>query len=173
MKKLIVISEETKKTLDDSKLVPCETYESVMQRILKKKQVNVVGRDRIYPDDGGASKQAAYISRLKDKEEKLRQLKLSFDNYLDEQVSIEDSKRELDRTKCNWDAKVAYTEEQIKTNYQRAINREPLDFGMSYFQLYVHICKHSWTCMADNCDIINYRFEEHCIGCKSKRPSGF
>jgi hypothetical protein len=127
--------------------------------------VILMGRTRLYNSD--AEKEAAYRSRIRNKEEELRQLKLSFDNYLDEQVSIEDAERQ-DRTKCIWDAKVLYSENQVKTNYLKAINHEPLDFGMSYFELYIHISKDGWICMSDNCDIVNYRFEEKCIGCGIK-----
>ncbi len=124
-----------------------------------------MGRKAHWKD--ASEKQSAYRSRIKDKAEKLRLLKLSFDDYLDEQLSIEDSKRQ-DRSKCIWDAEIAYSEKQIKINYLKAINHEPLDFGMSYARFVYLSSKNAWICIGDNCNIVNFRFEEKCIGCGSK-----
>jgi hypothetical protein len=123
----------------------------------------IMGRTRLHNSD--AEKEAAYRSRLKDKDEKLRQLKLSFDSYIQDQLDIEDSKR-VDRTKCIWDAMVDYSEDQIKTNYLKAINREPLDFGMSYFMLQNYICKNVPYC--SECYYLSYRFETRCPNCGGK-----
>lgn len=87
-----------------------------------------MGRKAHWKD--ASEKQSAYRLRLKNKSEKLRQLKLSFDSYLEEQVNIEHSKKESNKPYS--DARVIYGEEQLRANYLKAINREPLDFGMTY-----------------------------------------
>ena len=125
-----------------------------------------MGRKAHWKD--AAEKQSAYRHRLKEKAEKIRLLKYNFDSYLDEQVSIENAK--LESGKPYSDAGVIYSEDQIKTNYLKALNHEPLLFGMTYGIFYYNISRKSWACMNDNCDQYNNRFEDKCVNCGAKKP---